>query len=166
MPLRPRKPLLIVPIRDRRQRRRILTIRNCAISMLSIATVFAAISIYNQRHHGIADEYGRLFGKQVAVPNDGVARKVDVVNEGPVADQNAPDPMLVAPAAREQILMANTNVAAPPAPAPLAPVARKVEAEGHGTTIVGDGNGVAVVKAPATSTAPRPVLSGGIFKQQ
>jgi len=37
---------------------------------------------------------------------------------------------------------------------------------GHGTTIVGDGDGVTIVKAPATSTAPHPVLSGGIFKQQ
>jgi hypothetical protein len=37
---------------------------------------------------------------------------------------------------------------------------------GHGTTIVGDGNGVAVVHASTTSTAARPVLSGGIFKQQ
>ena len=37
---------------------------------------------------------------------------------------------------------------------------------GHGTTIVGDGSGVAVVHASTTSTAARPVLSGGIFKQQ
>jgi len=36
-----RAPLLIVPIRDRRQSRRILTIKNCAITMLSVAVVFA-----------------------------------------------------------------------------------------------------------------------------
>lgn len=165
---RPRKPLLIVPIRDRRQHRRILTIRNCAISMLSVATVFAAISIYNERYHGTAEEYGRLFGKQVTVPNDGIARKTDVIKEGPVSDQRAPDPMLVAPAAREQILMANTNVAATSAtPVIVAPPAPAIgDVRGHGTTIVGDGNGVTIVKPPSTSTAPRPVLSGGIFKQQ
>src|SRR5438874_1982783 len=100
MMLRSHKPLLIVPIRDRRQHRRILTMKNCAISMLSLAVIFAAISIYNERYHGTADGYGRLFGKQVAVQNDGLARKVDVVKEGPIADQSAPDPMLVAPAAR------------------------------------------------------------------
>jgi hypothetical protein len=161
---RPRKPLLIVPIRDRRQRRRILTIRNCAISMLSVAVIFAAISIYNERYHGTAEEYGRLFGKQVAVPNEGIARKTDVIKEGPVADQTAPDPMLVAPAAREQILMANTNVAA--APVAVAPPTPPIgDVRGHGTTIVGDGNGVTVVKA-TTTTESRPVLSGGIFKQQ
>ena len=66
---RPRKPLLIVPIRDRRQRRRILTIKNCAISMLSVAVIFAAISFYNERRTGAAGEYGRLFGSQVPATN-------------------------------------------------------------------------------------------------
>ena len=64
--------------------------------MLSFAVIFAAISIYNERYHGTADEYGRLFGKQVAGPNGDIARKMDVIKEGPVADQKAADPMLVA----------------------------------------------------------------------
>src|SRR3954454_8974026 len=78
--LRPRKPLLIVPIRDRRQRRRILTIRNCAIALLSLAVIFAAISIYNDRRSAPAGEYGRLFGSQVPV-NAPAPRKVDVITE-------------------------------------------------------------------------------------
>jgi hypothetical protein len=65
--------------------------------------------------------------------------------------------------------MADTNVPAPP-PQPVAVPAATPSAignvSGRGTTIVGDGNGVAIVRASATSTAPRPVLSGGIFKQQ
>ena len=161
-----RAPLLIVPIRDRRQSRRILTIKNCAISMLAIAVVIASISIYNEHRHAVAGEYGRLFGSQVSAANDGVARKNDVVTEGPVADQGAPDPMLVAPAAREQLLVAKTNTA-PPATtttiAPVAPPSPQVAASAHGTTIVGDADGVKIVKAPSTTTAP--VLSGGIFKQ-
>jgi hypothetical protein len=162
----PRKPLLIVPIRDRRQSRRILTIRNCAISMLSVAVVIASISIYNQTRRGAAGEYGRLFRTEVPAPDAGTARKNDVISEGPVADQSASDPMLVAPAAREQLLVANSNVPATTttiAPAPPAPPL--VGGEGHGTTIVGDGKGVTIVKAPSTSTAPQPVLSGGIFKE-
>jgi len=159
-----RAPLLIVPIRDRRQSRRILTIRNCAISMLAIAVVFASISIYNEHRHAAAGEYGRLFGSQVSAANDGVARKNDVVTEGPVADQSAPDPMLVAPAAREQLLVAKTNTAPPATTTTIAPVATpQVPASAHGTTIVGDADGVKIVKAPSTTTAP--VLSGGIFKQ-
>jgi hypothetical protein len=163
--LRSRKPLLIVPIRDRRQHRRILTIRNCAISMLSVAVIFAAFSIYNETRRAPAGEYGRLFGSQVPAANATIPRKVDVIKEGPVDDQRAADPMLVAPAAREQLLLANTNAPAPP-PVPVTSPSAIGSVSGHGTTIVGDGNGVAVVHASTTSTAARPVLSGGIFKQQ
>jgi hypothetical protein len=167
---RARKALLIVPIRDRRQSRRILTIKNCAISMLSVAVIFASISIYNEARRAPAGEYGRLFGSQVPATNTAISRNVDVIKEGPVDDQRAADPMLVAPAAREQLLLANTNVPAP-APArtvvPIAPPSAIGSVSGHGTTIVGDGNGVAVVRpSTKTSTAARPVLSGGIFKQQ
>jgi hypothetical protein len=168
---RARKALLIVPIRDRRQRRRILTIRNCAISMLSVAVLVAAISTYNEARRAPAGEYGRLFGSQVPATNTTISRNVDVIKEGPVDDQRAADPMLVAPAAREQLLLANTNVPVAPTPAPRpAPVASPSaigNVSGHGTTIVGDGTGVAVVRpSTTTSTAARPMLSGGIFKQQ
>jgi len=163
-----RNPLLIVPIRDRRQRRRILTIKNCALTMLSLAVVFASISIYSEARRGKAGDYGRLFGTQVGAPNRGVARNLEVVQEGPVADQSAPDPMLTAPAAREQLLMAKSNVDPAPAstsqvsPAPITVV--PASAKAHETTIVGDGNGIVVAKPPSTTTA-HPVLSGGIFKQ-
>jgi hypothetical protein len=170
--IRSRKPLLIVPIRDRRQHRRILTIKNCAISMLSLAVIFASISIYNEARRTPAGEYGRLFGSQVPPANETISRKVDVIKEGPVDDQRAADPMLVAPAAREQLLLANTNAPAPvpvtvTTPVPVTTAAAIGNVSGHGTMIVGDGNGVAVVHtSTATSTAPRPVLSGGIFKPQ
>jgi hypothetical protein len=160
---RSRKPLLIVPIRDRRQRRRILTIRNAAISMLSAAAIFATISIYNEARRTPAGEYGRLFGSQVPATNTAISHKVNVVHEAPIDDQRAADPMLVAPAAREQLLLAKTNV---PAPVAVTPPSAIGDVSGHGTEIVGDGSGVAVVRAPATSTAAQPVLSGGIFKQQ
>src|SRR4051794_32634529 len=155
--IRSRKPLLIVPIRDRRQRRRILTIKNCAITMLSFAVIFASISIYNEARRAPAGEYGRLFRSQVPSTNTAISRKVDVIEEGPVDDQRAADPMLVAPAAREQLLLANTNVPAPtPAPRPVATPPAPANVSGHGTTIVGDGNGVAVVHASTTSTAAKP----------
>jgi hypothetical protein len=162
-----RAPLLIVPIRDRRQGRRILTIRNWAISLLALAVIVLSFSIYKETRHGTAGQFGRLFATQDAVPSGAVERKVDVISEGPVPDQSASDPMLGAPAAREQVLTANSNVPATTttiAPMPSAPP--NVVAEGHGTTIVGDGKGVAIVKAPSTATAPPPVLSGGIFKGQ
>jgi len=169
---RARKALLIVPIRDRRQRRRILTIRNSAILMLSVAVLVAAISTYNAARRAPAGEYGRLFGSDAPATNSAISRNVDVIQEGPIGEQSAADPMLVAPAAREQQL-ANTIAPVapppppPPRPAPVASPSAIGNVSGHGTTIVGDGNGVAVVRpSTTTSTATRPVLSGGIFKQQ
>jgi hypothetical protein len=154
-----RAPLLIVPIRDRRQGRRILTIRNCAITMLAVAVVIASISIYSQRRRGEGRE---LFRTETPAAN-GVARNDDIISEGDAIDQNPPAPMLAAPAAREYVPL--------PAPAPATRITKITPAppvviEGHGTAIVGDGEAVKVIKAPATSTAPPPPLSGGIFKQQ
>jgi hypothetical protein len=164
-----RKPLLIVPIKDRRERRRILTIKNCAMTMLGIAVVFASISIYSGSRRGTAGDYGRLFGTQVGAPNH-VSSNVAIVQEGAVTDQSAPDPMLVAPAGRERLLMAGSNVDQTPLPVPVTATRNVVApvdmSKTHGTTIVGDSNGVAVAHAPASSTAPPPPLSGGIFKQQ
>jgi hypothetical protein len=135
--------------------------------MLSLAVVFATISIYSEARRGKASDYGRLFGSQVGAPARDVSRNVEIVPEGSVADQSAPDPMLVAPAAREQLLMAKSNV--DPAPVPTTSVAPIVvvpaNAKTHETTITGDSNGIVVAK-PASSTAAHPVLSGGIFKQQ
>src|SRR5258706_98564 len=103
-----RQPLLIVPIRDRRQSRRILTIRNCAISMLAVAVVIASFSIYRGRRHGEAGQYGGLFGTE-GTATDRIERKADVINEGTVVDQNAPRPKLVAPAACGHGLAASTS---------------------------------------------------------
>ncbi|MEA2239832.1 MAG: hypothetical protein QOC81_4556 [Thermoanaerobaculia bacterium] len=165
-----RNPLLIVPVKDRRQRRRIMTIKHCAMTMLGVAVVFASISIYFESRRGADGDYGRLFGSQVAKPNP-VSSNAAIVHEGAVADQAAPDPMLVAPGAREQLLMANSNVDLTPLPVAAVPPARTVvvPANGsatHGTAIVGDSNGIVVAHPPASSTAPPPPLSGGIFKQE
>jgi hypothetical protein len=165
-----RKPLLIVPIKDRRQGRRVLTIKNCAMTMLGVAVVFASISIYSESRRGTTADYGRLFGTQVGAPNH-VSSNVAIVQEGSVADQTAPDPMLIAPAAREQLLMAGSNVDQTPLPAAAVPAVTSVivpvnGSKPHGTAIIGDSNGVVVAHAPASSTAPPPPLSGGIFKQQ
>lgn len=164
-----RKRQLIVPIRDRRRRRRILTLKNFAKATLAIAALFVAITVYSNVRGTPSGDYGRLLGRQVAVPNDDFVRKTGVVTEAPVPDQTAPDPMLVAPAAREQLLRADSNVppatpaAAITAPAAPAFVASNVSAEarGNGVAVVGDGTGIAIVRGAA---GDKPVLSGGIFK--
>jgi hypothetical protein len=152
-----RRPDLIVPIRDRRQHKRILTFKNFRNLLLAIAVLFAVLTI-DPRHHA-ADNYGRLFGKQVSGQTDISQRTPDIVREAPVVDQTSADPLLIAPAAREQYLGAtdlpvvNSGVM----------TVRPLDApRGNGTTIVGGPEGVTIVQGQSPQ---RPALSGGIFRQ-
>jgi hypothetical protein len=154
-----RRPDLIVPIRDRRTRKRILTLRNFGWAALAGVLVFAGLTIESSMRNPKSDgEYGRLFGKQVSGQAPAVAKAApDIVREAPVPDQTAADPTLVDAAARAQILEAQPLT--PPVPAPVAVPAPVL---GTDVSIVGDANGVRLTR---TDSAARPKLSGGIFKQ-
>jgi hypothetical protein len=152
-----RRPDLIVPIRDRRARKRILTLKNFGWAALAGVLVFVGLTIESSVRKPKSDgDYGRLFGKQVQVP---VLAKAppDVVKEAPVPDQTAADPMLVGAAARAQILEAQPLT--PPVPPPLSVPAPVLGAD---VSIVGDASGVTITR---TDSAARPKLSGGIFKK-
>ena len=154
-----RRPDLIVPIRDRRSHKRILTLKNFAWVALAGLLLFVGLSIESSIRKPKSDgDYGRLFGKQVAGQVPEVAKtEPDVVKEAPVPDQTAADPTLVAAAARAQILEAKPLT--PPVPEPIAVPAPVLGAD---VSIVGDANGVSIAR---TDSAARPKLSGGIFKQ-
>ncbi len=154
-----RRPDLIVPIRDRRTRKRILTLRNFGWAALAGVLVFAGLTIESSMRNPKSDgEYGRLFGKQVSGQAPAVAKAApDIVREAPVPDQTAADPTLVGAAARAQMLEAQPLT--PPVPAPVAVPAPVL---GTDVSIVGDANGVRLTR---TDSAARPKLSGGIFKQ-
>jgi hypothetical protein len=154
-----RRPDLIVPIRDRRSRKRILTLRNFGWAALAGVLIFAGLTIESSMRNPKSDgEYGRLFGKQVSGQAPAVAKAApDVIKEAPVPDQTAADPTLVGAAARAQILEAQPLT--PPVPAPIAVPAPMLGAD---VAIVGDANGVTLTR---TDTAARPKLGGGIFKK-
>lgn len=160
---------LIVPIRDRRQSRRILTKRNVLGTLGVGILAFAVITIRSEMHHP-SGSYGRLFGEQVTVEPAAPRQPVTVVTEGTVHDATAADPMLVSSGAREQILGVQPQPAAPaPAPAfvpePVAVAPASIAATGDGeharVAIVGGADGVKLVQ----QHGDQPVLSGGIFKQ-
>ena len=107
-----------------------------------------------------------------------MTRHVEIVTEAaPVADQGAADPLLVAPAGREQMLGVNQSpqtaplarpvpVAAPAVPVPIAPAALSMagpDSNGKHVAIVGDESGVAIVR---TKGDPTPKLRGGFGRQQ
>lgn len=164
-----RKPDLIVPIRDRRQSRRILTLRNARNVAIVLLLLFVMITIHSEVRKPVPGQYGRLYSREMARDDAALKQpKVDVVREAPVSDQTAADPMLIAPAAREQWLGVDRG----PQPFPQAaakptgsddfvrpqPLLRR---EGGKVAIVGDANGVAVVQS---STVPEHKLQGGVFR--
>jgi len=158
-----RRPDLIVPIRDRRRRKRILTLKNFGYAAIAMVVLFAAVTIQSDLRHPKAGTYGRLFGKQVSGQPEVVPQKMEVVREAPVADETAADPLLLAPAAREQYLgIDSTNMPKPAAGIAQQPQPQTAPDQHGAVAIVGGPEGVTISQANAT---PRPTLSGGIFRQ-
>ena len=156
---------------DRRQRKRILTLKNAGRFAIAIAVVFAGLTIQSEMRRGPSDgNYGRLLGKQVARQDEISKPKFDVVKEGPVADQTAADPTLLQPGVKAQQYGSGVDLTPSGAPAPSPATAAEAAAPhtgepiGHGTAIVGGSDGITIVKGGTQQQ--RPVLSGGIFKQQ
>lgn len=152
-----RKPELIVPVRDRRQRRRILTLKNFLNAAVVLIALFAVVTIYVKfRTPKTADDYGRLYKGQIKTP-DVTARQPEIVQEaGPIADADGADPTLLSAAARAQYLLTDSASALTPAPAQTASTEQKDER----VTIVGGTEGVSIVK----ENRERPVLGGGFGK--
>lgn len=145
------RPDLIVPIRDRRQRRRILTLKNFGKVAIGMVIFFAGLTM--QSHFRKTDtngDYGRLLGKQVSGHAAIEPKKPDIVTV-PIQDQTAADPLLVAPAAREQWLGVNGS----PATAAIAP-------QTDSSAVAGP-SGIVIVRGKIDQQ--HPTLSGGIFRQ-
>jgi hypothetical protein len=146
---------LIVPVRDRRQRKRYLTLKNFGWATLAFVILFAGISIRSELR-GTKADYGRLFERQIDVPVE--QRPVEIVREetpAPVPDATHADPLLVEPMARAQWLYGD-----PLAPQTVHPPARAEASVAAGQTrvaIVGGAEGVTIVQRERR----KPVLSGG-----
>jgi hypothetical protein len=150
---------LIVPIRDRRQHRRILTLKNLRKALLVLVALFAGITIEaHLRRPNQTDDFGRLYGRQF--PSTAMKHPEIVPEAAPIADANSADPMLVAPQARAQLLLAASNVPAKTmvAPAPQSPA--PIRLSGERVTLVGGPEGVSIVRQSET----RPVLAGGFMR--
>jgi hypothetical protein len=152
---------LIVPIRDRRQQRRILTLKNFRNALLVLVSLFAGVTIAaHLRRPNHTDDFGRLYGRQLP---SATVKQPEIVREGaPIADANSADPMLVAPQARAQLLLADSNVPAKTTiVAPAIQSVAPIRSSGERVTVVGGPEGVSIVKQSET----RPVLAGGFMRQ-
>lgn len=140
------RPDLIVPIRDRRQRRRYLTVKNFVIVMLVLFVTFVAIETYSEIRSIPAGDYGRLFRRKVPPPPP--PKPMEVVSEAPVRDHT--QAVLVDTAARSQWIEQD-----------LAPVRVEPLRSDQDVAIVGTADGVTVVRRERR----RPELSGGFGRQ-
>lgn len=149
-----RKSDLIVPMHDRRKRRRILTLKNFGIAMAILMAAFTIISIRSELdHRNQHGSYGRLLDRRLEKVEVPEPKPVEVVGETTaVADQSAPDPMLLDPLAREQWLRVDE-----PQAARATSVAYPAASTDGDLAIVGGPNGVSVVRQERR----KPVLSGG-----
>lgn len=150
------RPDLIVPIRDRRQRRRYLTLKNFGYAVLAAGVVFVGISIRSEMRGTGPANYGRLVAREI--PPVEQKKPVEVVTETPTVDQDQThaDPMLVQ---REQWLEARTTT---PAVVDVPPRAAASMASGEtDVVIVGGPEGVKIVQRERR----RPTLTGGFGRQ-
>ena len=155
-----RNPDLIVPIRDRRQHKRYLTLRNARNVFIGLFVLFILITIRSEvsgPSSSSSSSYGRLLDRDMSPVE---SKPVEVVKEAAapsVDDQTSADPMLVAPAAREQWLRDGSSTAAAVIE-PIVPVAIAApRGGGSKVAIVGGPYGVTVIEQKQR----RPVLSGG-----
>jgi hypothetical protein len=148
-----RRPDLIVPIRDRRQHKRYLTLKNAAIAFAVAFVAFVGVSVYSEVRRPAANEYGRLVRREAPEPVP--AKPLNVVSEAaPIDDQLSADPMRVDAFSRSQWLGdgSTTEPRVAQTEASVAPTA-----DGHDVVIVGGPEGVSI----ARQERRRPVLSGG-----
>ncbi len=153
--MRRTRPDLIVPIRDRRQHRRILTLRNFRNACFVLVCVLAAITIVaNVRGRKAHDGFGGLMAKRIESPTS-LPKHPEVPPAEPIDDENAADPMLVQAAARGQILRDEPPVT-PPSPTSAVATQGRPEA-GATPVIVGGPEGVSVMQ----QQTQKPILHGG-----
>lgn len=131
---------------ERRQHIRILTLKNFAKFLAIVAVFFAGLSI-EYINRDTRDDYGRLVRKEIPRNDDVRPQPPQVVTEAPVvADQTAADPLLLAPAARQQEFLSTATVT------PVAPPAEPPQ-------------GTIVIRRAHEAPKQQPILAGGIFKQ-
>jgi hypothetical protein len=154
---------LIVPIRDRRQSRRIITTKNLSITLLVLVLLFAGVSLWSEYgRKGGSDDYGRLFGTQVKATIPARVHVQEVIHEAAVPDVTSADPTLVAPAARAQaygVGVAPTPSTMITASGTITPVQPVVAGTGA-AAIVGGADGVTLTRRPGEGR----LLKGGIFR--
>ena len=156
------KPDLIVPIRDRRQSKRYLTLRNFGYSLIAALVIFLGITIRSEMRGTGPTTYGRLVERELPQVEQQKRQPLEVVREAPVVttEQTHADPMLMEPMAREQWLRDQSTAAPVAVDVPHRAAAALATGETD-VAIVGGPEGVKIVQRERR----KPTLSGGFGRQ-
>ena len=150
------RPDLIVPIHDRRQRRRYFTLKNFGYAVIAAVVLFLGITIRSEMRGTGTANYGRLVERRMPSVEQ---KPIDVVSEAPTVDteETHADPTLTAPMTREQWLHAQ----APPVVNVPPRIAAAMTTGETDVVIVGGPEGVKTVRRE-----PRqPPLKGGFGRR-
>lgn len=140
---------LIVPIKDRRRRRRVVTLRNVGLVGLVLLVALAAVSLRSEMRGRQPRNFGRVVGG--AIP-DVRSAPVEIVTEAPSSVVVEEGPLLVQPQPR----MSEPDLIVVPEPRPIESVDPAIMGESE-LVVVGGPHGVSLERKAPT----RPVLSGG-----
>src|SRR5688572_12270213 len=92
-------------VRDRRRRRRILTLPNALKFALALVVLFFVVSLISEYRGGAEPgEYGRLYSRRARRVELEERKPFTVVEETNINDQTGADPMLLEAARRQQYL--------------------------------------------------------------
>jgi hypothetical protein len=161
MPKMRGKPDLIVPIRDRRQSKRYLTLRNFGYALIAAVVIFIGITIRSEMRGSGPTTYGRLVERELPQAEH-KPKPLEVVREAPMvaSEQTHADPTLTEPMVREQWLRDQTATAPVVVDVPHRAAAALATGETD-VAIVGGPEGVKIVQRERR----KPTLSGGFGRK-
>ena len=156
-----------LPPRDRRRGRRIITLKNFWRLLLAGIVLFAALILVTNLRKPTTGQYGSLYGKQQPVAAKAAFHPPIVTEAAPVSEQERADALRLDSAARSQYLGADntpsaSSTASATVPSGATPTSSSASGVDNGSftpspaiaplrrgqkvSIVGDSNGVTVVK--------------------
>lgn len=149
---------------ERRQRTRILTLKNAGYTALVVGVLFVIASVASELRDTTSGRYGRLYGNEMTKSASPLAAQEPSKGELPtVAEATHADPMLIESAQREAYLGVTTLP-----PAQVETAQSSAAARTSDIAITGTSNGIAVTTDPKgagnevkSNPQRKPVLTGG-----
>lgn len=94
----------LLPPRDRRRRKRVLTLRNARFFALALIGLFVLVSLFFEFRPMRPGQFGRLYERRTRDAAVNARKPYPVIQETNISDQIGADPLLLEAARRQQYL--------------------------------------------------------------